>query len=36
MDSTLYATIAFTVVVVVVPQLIASYVNGPRRSERTR
>ncbi len=34
MNSTLFVTIAFTVVIVVVPQLVAEYFNNPRKSER--
>lgn len=33
MNATLYATIAFTVFIVVVPQLIAAYVNRRRRGK---
>ena len=33
MNSTLYATIAFTVVIVVVPYLVSSYFSGPSVSD---
>lgn len=34
MDSTLFSSIIFAVVVVIVPTLFAAYVNGPRNSKR--